>query len=172
MLFLLTLIAVGAGVAFVVSVIHRDLVVRRDGALAAWDAVDEHLRRRHGLVGDLVAVFDGHDLPDGATREGLREARDLAAATTDLHDRVVAEQDLGLRIAAVLARTDLSPALAANDAYQDVRADVSRAEDAIDAARHLYNVNQQRYALRCLRYPNSVVAANGPFPVLPRFDGW
>lgn len=135
--------------ALAVVLIHNGLVAARNRVDEAWSGIDVQLRRRHDLVPNLVAAVRGYAEHERATLEAVTHARATAMAATS---------------------PEQYPELRATENFARLQAELARTEDEIQAARRIYNGNVQTYLTRCQTFPNSIVAANGPFPVRPYFE--
>lgn len=156
--------------ALAVVLIHNGLVAARNRVDEAWSGIDVQLRRRHDLVPNLVAAVRGYAEHERATFEAVTHARATAMAAGSPEHRAVAESRLGRALADVTALAEQYPELRATENFGHLQAELARTEDEIQAARRIYNGNVQAYLTRCQTFPNSIVAANGPFPPKPYFE--
>lgn len=158
--------------------IYNRLVEVRNRAEAAWSLVDVHLRRRHDLIPQLVAVVQaaaGHErslqeavaairaggepppsraLPDDAT---LARASDVDEA-----DRAGSRQ--------LIALAEAYPVLKADASFAQLAEQIRVSEDGIAFARTFYNDAVTVMDDRRQQFPGSLVARLVTMPTMARFE--
>jgi LemA protein len=150
----------------------RGLVAARGAADATWSAIDVHLRVRHELVPALIAAVHA-EVPAAADEPVLARltaARDRAIAATTPWARADAERHLIAAIAAVGALAETHPALGASGPFVDLQARLAEIEDAIQAARRVYNADVRLYRTRRGGIPGAALRRFGDFQDRPYFE--
>jgi LemA protein len=148
----------------------RGLVAARDAADATWDAIDVHLRERHALVPALVAAVQAEAVGEEPTLSRVIAARDRAVAASTPWERADAERRLVAGIAAVAALAERHNALGAAGAFVDLQARLADTEDAIQAARRIYNADVRLYRGRRAHVPAALLRRFGDFEDRPYFE--
>jgi LemA protein len=148
----------------------RGLVAARDAADATWGAIDVHLAERHQLVPALVAAVQAETAAEAQTLNRLSEARELALAAATPWERADAERRLVAGITSVAMLAERHPGLGAAAAFVDLQARLADIEDAIHAARRIYNADVRLYRSRRSRFPGSLLKRLGDFDDRPYFE--
>jgi LemA protein len=156
------------GLAYVV--IYNGLVGARNRVDEAWSGIDVQLKRRHDLVPNLVAAVKGYAAHEQSTLQAVTDARAQAVSAQGAGPTATAENELSARLLDVRAVAEGYPELRASENFQQLQVELSQLEDEIQAARRLYNGNVQSYDTKRQVFPNSIVAARGPFPSKPLFE--
>lgn len=150
--------------------VHNGLVGARNRVDEAWSGIDVQLKRRHDLVPNLVSAVKGYATHEQATLQAVTDARTRAMGAQGAGETARAENELTARLGDVRVVAENYPELRATENFQHLQVQLSQLEDEIQAARRLYNGNVQRYNTKRQIFPNSLVAARGPFPDKPLFE--
>jgi len=148
----------------------RGLVAARDAADATWTAIDVHLRERQALVPALVAAVQAETASEAQTLARVAAAREQAVAATTPWERADAERHLVAGIQAVATLAERHPGLGAAAAFVDLQARLGDIEDAIHAARRVYNADVRLYRGRRAHLPGSLLKRLGEFDDRPYFE--
>jgi LemA protein len=148
----------------------RGLVAARDAADRTWAAIDVHLRERHALVPALVAAVQAETAGEAQALARLGEARERAQAATTPWERADAERRLVAGIAAVGLLAERHHGLGAAPAFVDLQARLAAIEDAIQAARRIYNADVRLYHGRRTGVPGGLLRRLGDFDARPYFE--
>src|SRR3954447_19399086 len=171
----MTGLPLGLGIALALGALWllvswRGLVAAREAADATWQAIDVHLRERHALVPALVAAVQAETAGEAQAVERLSQARRHATEAATPWARADAERRLVGGIAAVAALAERHPGLGAAPAFVDLQARLARIEDAIQAARRIYNADVRLYRGRRQRLPGALMRRLGDFDDRPYFE--
>jgi LemA protein len=148
----------------------RGLVAARDAADTTWDAIDVHLRERHALVPALLAAVQAETAGEAQTLARVAEAREQALAATTPWERADAERRLVAGIVSVAALAERHPGLGGAAPFVDLQARLADTEDAIQAARRIYNADVRLYRSRRGRPPGTLLRRLGDFQDRPYFE--
>jgi LemA protein len=148
----------------------RGLVAARDAADATWAAIDVHLKDRQALVPALIAAVQAETEIDAETLARLTSARDDAAVASTPWERADAERRLVSGIGAVSAIADHHPDLGCAAAFVDLQARLAGLDDAVNAARRVYNADVRLYRARRARFPGTLLRRLGDFTDRPYFE--
>jgi LemA protein len=163
-IFVLALLALWVGLT------RRALVAARDAADATWAAIEVHLKERQALVPALVAAVQAETPIDAETLTRLTTAREDAAAAETPWERADAERRLVAGIGAVSALADRHPGLGCAAAFVDLQARLGALDDAVNAARRVYNADVRLYRTRRSRIPATLLRRFGDFTDRPYFE--
>lgn len=148
----------------------RGLGASRDAADRTWLAIDAHLRERHQLVGALIATVGAElDAADPAIAR-LTEAYERASAAQTPWERGAAERGLAASITAVASLAERHPDLAASSVFVDLQARLASTDDAVQAARRVYNADVRLYRTRRSHLPGALLRRFGDFEDRPYFE--
>lgn len=148
----------------------RGLVAARDAADATWSAIDVHLRERHSLVPALVAAVQADVPGEEPTLARVVAARERAMSATTSWARADAERHLVAGIALVAALAEVHPALGGSPVFVDLQTRLGAIEDAIQAARRVYNADVRMYRSRRAGLPGALLKRFGRFEDRPYFE--
>jgi LemA protein len=171
----MTGVSLGLGVGLALAALWllaswRGLVAARDAADRTWAAIDVHLRERHALVPALVAAVQAETAGEAQALARLSEARERALAASTPWERADAERRLVAGIAAVGLLAERHHGLGAAPAFVDLQARLAAIEDAIQAARRIYNADVRLYHGRRGRLPGALLRRLGEFDERPYFE--
>ncbi|WP_026910686.1 LemA family protein [Patulibacter minatonensis] len=152
------------------ALVYNGLIGARNRVDEAWSGIDVQLKRRHDLVPNLVAAVKGYAAHEQATFQAVTDARAKAIAAQGPVQTAAAENELSSRLVDVRAVAEGYPELRATENFQQLQVQLTQLEDEIQASRRLYNGNVQHYDTKRQIFPNSIVAARGPFPAKPLFE--
>jgi LemA protein len=149
----------------------RGLVAARETADRTWADIDGHLRERHQLVAALIAAVEA-ETATGAGGDDLAlgrvvAAREHAVAASTPWERGAAERHL---VAAVAALAEGHATLGASPTFVDLQARLTGVEDAIQAARRVYNADVRLYRTRRGHLTGALLRRFGDFEDRPYFE--
>jgi LemA protein len=127
-------------VALYLVLTYNGLVRHRVRVQNAWSQIDVQLKRRSGLIPNLVETVRAYMQHERATLERLVLARQEAlAAGDDVLARAVAESDLSRSMRTVFAVAEAYPALRASENMRALQEELTSTENRIAFARQFYN---------------------------------
>lgn len=147
----------------------RGLVAARAAADTTWTAIDARLRERHQLVAALIAAV-GAEVDDDEALTRLVSARDQAVAATTPWERGAAERHLAAALAGAGTLAERHADLGASSVFVDLQARLAETEDALQAARRVYNADVRLYRTRRGHLPGSLLRRFGDFADRPYFE--
>jgi LemA protein len=163
MLGVLVFLGLAAAAAVFIVGIYNRLVKLRNASESAFSDVDVQLKRRRDLIPNLVETVKGYASHEQKTFQEVTEARSRAAAASGPADKASAESALGRAIANVFAVAEAYPELRASENFQQLQAELSKLEDAIQNARRYYNAIVRDLNTAIETFPNNLVANNFGF---------
>ncbi|HEU4976043.1 MAG TPA: LemA family protein [Baekduia sp.] len=162
------LMALGAVAAWLATT-RRALRQARDRSDRAWTDIDALLRRRHDLTAQLLATVAREVPAEEHVVGGACEALDRAMAASSPLERTEAERRLVTALAGVAALAERHPILGGCGEFVEQQAQLADVEDALLAARRIYNADVRLYRHRLQRAPTVVLRAE-PFPEPAYFE--
>ena len=155
--FLILVGLIAAAVMFVVGIYNR-LVKLRNASEGAFSDIDVQLKRRRDLIPNLVETVKGYASHEQQTFKEVTEARSRAANAAGTAEKASAESALGRAIANVFAVAEAYPELRASENFQQLQAELSKIEDAIQNARRYYNAIVRDLNTAVESFPNNLIA--------------
>jgi LemA protein len=159
--------------------IYNRLVEVRNRAEAAWSLVDVHLRRRHDLIPQLVAVVQaaaGHERvvqeAVAAVRGGADPPPSRALPDRETLDRAAAVDEVDRTASrSLLAVAEAYPVLLADESFAQLAEQITASEDGIAFARTFYNDAVTVMEDRRRQFPGALLARLVTLPTMARFEG-
>src|SRR5829696_1019429 len=150
----------GAGVLAVVVcvLLYNRLVKLRNRVDNAWSQVDVQLRRRYGVIPNLVATVKAYAAHESETFRAVVAARDGARSAVTIEEQGRAETALTGAIGNLLAVAEAYPELRSEQRFADLQEELARTEDKISVSRHIYNDTTLNYNDAVTMIPSSVIA--------------
>ncbi len=138
------------------SVFNR-LVMLDQRCETAFADIDAHLKHRQNLIPPLVETVRGYATHERDILLGVAKARTeaLHAATPEM--RLRAEGDLTQNLTALIGMAERVPDLKASTHFQQLRQDLSDAENRVTASRRFYNLAVQEYDATLRQFPGSMI---------------
>ena len=168
-------IAVGIGALLLIVIvavisIYNGLVRSRNETRNAWAQIDVQLKRRHDLVPNLVETVKGYAAHESKTLESVIAARNQAAGTVDIGDRIKAETALTGALSRLMVVSEQYPDLKANQNFLALQEELTSTENKIAFARQFYNDSVLGYNNKIETFPSNLVASNFGFKEAPHFQ--
>lgn len=156
------------GIAFSMSSCgYNSMVAKQEKADESWSEVQNQYKRRSDLIGNLVATVKAEANFEQSTLTQIVEARAKATSIQvdpkQLNEESLskfqsAQNGLSMALGRLLMVTENYPNLKANQAYQDLRAELSGTESRIAVARRNFNAAVQDYNTTIRQFPNNMTA--------------
>jgi LemA protein len=135
---------------------------------SAFADIDALLAERHALLPNLVETVKGFAGQEHKVLKDVIDARARAIASTG-PSRLEAETQIGQSIMSLMAFTEDYPELASSQHFGELRAELSRIEDRISAARRFYNLAVEEEQAVRRAFPANLLAAFVPSAGHERF---
>lgn len=137
---------------------YNSLITKRNRTKEAWSDIDVQLQRRHNLIPNLVSTVKGYATHEKEVFDTVTEARTRAMQAKSVQEESKAEQDLSKGILNLFAIAENYPELKASENFKALQADLTDAEDKIQAARRFYNGTVQEYNTGLQTFPQNIFA--------------
>src|SRR3954454_18901922 len=110
------------------GVLYNSLVQKRNRVANAWAQIDVQLRRRRGLIPDLVETAKGYAAHESAAFEAVTQARAAAAGAPPTAEIGASEGLLTQAIGRLFAVAEAYPELKADESFLDLQEQLRDAE--------------------------------------------
>jgi len=146
---------------------YNGMVAKQEAADKSWSDVQNQYKRRSDLIGNMVATVKGEANFEQQTLTAVIEARANATRmTVDAKDLTPeklqqfqgAQSGLSAALGRLLVVSENYPNLKANQAFQDLRAELVGTENRIAVARRTFNEAVQDYNTTIRQFPNNMTA--------------
>jgi LemA protein len=136
--FLITLVVLGALVAFVVAIYNR-IVTLENRFQNAWSQIDVQLKRRADLVPNLVETVKGYASHEKEVFEQVAKSRQAMMNAQNPDDGAEAANMMSAALGRLFAISEAYPDLKANENFRVLQEELSSVENKIAYARQFYN---------------------------------
>ncbi|MBS0570102.1 MAG: LemA family protein [Proteobacteria bacterium] len=144
--------------ALYVAVTFNELIRARNRVRAAWADIDVQLQRRHDLVPQLATTVKAYADHEKAALNAVTEMRARAQASVSVAQRGQIEGNLSAQLARLLALQEQYPDLKASGNFLQLQRDLVGIEDALQAARSVYNEVVRAYNTQIQQFPDVLLA--------------
>src|SRR4030043_394700 len=152
-------------IAFVA--IYNGLVRSRNQVKNAWAQIDDHQKRRHNLIPNLMETVKGYMKHERGTLEAVTKARTLAqqVASAGPGERGKVEGELSSALGRLLAVAEQYPDLKASQNFLSLQEELSSTENKISFSRQFYNDSVLNYNNQTQMFPSNVIAGMAGYDV-------
>ena len=149
---------------------YNRLVTLGYRAKEALSDIDVQLKRRYGLIPNVVETVKGYMQHERGVFEKVTEARAKAiSGSGSLDEKAQAENALSLNLKTLFAVAENYPELKANANFLDLQRELADTENKIQAARRFYNSNVMELNARVDTFPTNLVASSLGFSKMEFF---
>jgi LemA protein len=150
------LIVVVAAVAAVL--LYNRLVRLRNTVASSWSDIGVLLKKRYGLVDNLVATVKGYAAHENTTLTSVTEARTRASKAASPGEKTRAESAFGQVLGSLFAVAENYPDLKANAGFLNLQQQLRDLEDQVEHARRYYNAVVRDYNTLTESFPANIIA--------------
>ena len=145
---------------------HGGLVALNEVVKQDWTDLDAQLRRRDGLIPDLLSAVKRYAPDEEGVFTGIADAGGKLAAAASPEAKAEADAELAAGLGRLLAVAGSCPELTADESFCRLRKELADVERSIDDARRNYNEHVELYNMCIGQFPGSFFA--GRIGLLPR----
>ena len=138
--------------------VFNGLVMLKNDVKKAWSDIDVMLKQRYEELPNVIATVKGYAKHEADVFERVTKARTEYMQAKDIHDKIVAEQDLAGPLKSLFAVAEGYPDLKANQNFLRLQDRISSIETEIADRRELYNATVSIFNTRLESIPDVVVA--------------
>jgi LemA protein len=129
----------------------------------AWTVIDAQLRRRAGLLPNVIEIVRGYAQQEREIFEQVARARGAMQAAAGAVHTAIASNLLSQAVGRLIAVVEAYPQLSASDRFRSLRDDLRDIEDKLAFARAFYNRHVLDYNTRIDNYPVAAIAVHFGF---------
>src|SRR5258707_7299392 len=159
-----------AAIALWLIATYNGLVGGRNQAQTAWSQIDVQLKRRHGLIPNLVQVVKDAMGYEQETLTKVVQARNNAVAAGGPAQAAPAEAALTQATRGLFALVESYPQLKANDNVKQLQEELTGTENKIAFSRQFYNDSVASYNVRRQSFPAVLAAQSLGFGPMELFS--
>ncbi|MFG0298794.1 MAG: LemA family protein [Phycisphaerales bacterium JB047] len=151
--------------------IYNKLVGLRQHLKDSWSGVDVELKRRYGLIPNLVETVKGYAKHESDTLESVIAARNTAVASTGSPAQQA--KDEGALIGAMRQLSvvvERYPELKADSQFINLQGELAETENRIASTRRLYNGNVREMNNAVQTFPSNIIAGMFSFKSAEYFE--
>ena len=154
---------------------YNRFVRQRNLVQESWRQIDVELRRRHGLIPNLVETVRGYATQERTVLQSVTEARTSAmqtmqASSSGVAAQAQAESTLGRALGGLFAVAENYPDLKSSQNFLALQQQLAETEDRIAAGRRFYNGNVRALNTRVEAFPSSIIASTFHFTKAEYFE--
>ncbi len=138
---------------------YNALVRLRNAVREAFSTMDVYLKRRWDLIPNLIEVVKGYTAHESGVLESVVSLRNLAYDKMSQNEQIDTNAKLSSGLARLIAISENYPDLKANQAFSDLRAELSKTEDDIANSRKYYNAVVRNMNTATEVFPSSIIAS-------------
>ena len=136
----------------------------------AWVVIDAQLRRRAGLLPNVIEIVRGYAQQEREVFEQVARARGAMQAAAGAVHTAIANNLLSLAIGRLISVVEAYPQLSASARFLILKDDLRDIEDKLAFARAFYNRHVVDYNTRIDNYPVAAIAVHFGFARAELFD--
>ena len=134
--------------------IYNSFVITRNKVKTDFADIDVQLKRRAGLIENLVEIVKGYAKHEEETFENVAKARSAVQSAPSPKQAAQADNMLSSTLRSILAISEAYPKLQASENFQRLQQDLKETEDIIAQYRETYNQTVMKYNTKLQVFPN------------------
>lgn len=124
---------------------YNKFVKGRNSVEESFSSMDVYLKKRYDLIPNLVETVKGYAKHEKETLTAVIEARNIAAGSNTIDDKIKNESALNGALKSLFAVVEKYPELQANQNFMALQNDLRAIEEDIANARKFYNAKVKSY---------------------------
>lgn len=149
---------------------YNGFINLRNRAQEAWADIDVQLKRRYGLIPNLVNAVKGYATHENSAFENVTKARAEAMNAKTMGEHSKSEAMLGSALTGLFRIAEAYPELKANTNFLQLQNELSDTENKIQAARRFYNGNVRDLNTGIEMFPGNIIANMFKFTKMDFFE--
>jgi LemA protein len=138
---------------------YNRLVTMREGVSQQWAQVDNQLKRRNDLIGNLVETVKGTATQEQVVFGQIADARAKMAGAKTTEEGIAAGQAMDGALGRLLVVVENYPQLKSNEAFTQLMDELAGTENRLSVERKRYNDVVRDYNVLVKRFPTNLYAA-------------
>lgn len=136
----------------------------------ALSGIDVQLKRRHDLIGSLIAVVKGAAAHEKNIIDHVVKARVASIGATTTQEKITAENNLTQAVRSIFALAEQYPVVKANENFLALQKELSVVEHELQLSRRYYNGATRNYNIAVATFPANLLASFFGLFQLPYFE--
>ncbi len=132
--------------------------------------MDVFLKKRYDMIPNLVNTVKGYASHEKETLQGVIEARNMAAGSVTVEDKIANENILQGTLKSLFAVAESYPELKADTQFINLQREISTIEEEISRSRRYYNAVVKEFNDKCGVFPSNLVAKMFNFKTAKMFE--
>lgn len=142
---------------YVVST-YNTLVKLRNRVRDQWAQIEVQLKRRFGLIPNIVETVKGYAKHESDTLKGVVEARNKFNVASTPEDEMKASNELTGAVRQLFALSEAYPELKANQNFIELQKSLEETENKISTSRQFYNDTALTLNNKVEMFPSNIIA--------------
>lgn len=149
---------------------YNGFVRLKNSSEEAFSTMDVYLKKRYDLIPNLVETVKGYASHEKETLEKVVKARNMAANSTTVEDKIANETVLSGTLKSLFAVAESYPDLKANQNFMDLQQQLKNVEEDIANSRKYYNAVVKQLNTKIEMFPSNIIAGIFRFKRKPMFE--
>lgn len=149
---------------------YNGFIKLKNSVEEAFSTMDVYMKKRYDLIPNLVETVKGYASHEKETLEKVVAARNMAANSATVEDKLANEGILSGTLKSLFAVAENYPDLKANQNFMDLQQQLKRVEEDIANSRKFYNAVVKKFNTKCEVFPSNIVAGMFHFERKPMFE--
>ncbi len=138
---------------------YNSLITLKNRFQEAWSDIETQMKRRYNLIPNLMETVKGYAKHEKETFSAVTKARTSAMASNGTPaEQAQTENMLQSTLKSIFALSESYPELKANQNFLELQAELTDAEDKIQASRRFYNNTIQAFNVKVEQFPSNLIA--------------
>ena len=137
---------------------YNNLIVLRERIKEAFSQIDVQLKRRTGLIPNLVETVKGYAKHEKEVFENVTKARSALMNAGSLEDKAKANNQITEALKSIFAVAEAYPALRASENFKSLQDELTDTENKISYSRQFYNSNVLAFNTAIKTFPAVIIA--------------
>lgn len=150
--------------------VYNRLVKHKNMVREAWSGIDVMLKKRHGLIPNLVETVKGYTNHEQKTLDLVVQARSRALGANSVKEKELAENTVDKALMNLLIIAEQYPDLKASSNFQEIQRELASLEGDIARSRRYYNGTSRDFTILVESFPSNLVANAFKFEMVSYFE--
>ncbi len=137
---------------------YNGLVSAKEAVSNRWAQVDNQLKRRNDLIGNLVETVKGAAIQEQEVFGAIADARARMSGAKTQDEQVDAARAMDSAISRLLVVVENYPVLKSNENFLRLQDEIAGTENRIATERMRYNDEVRSYNVKVKRFPTNIFA--------------
>lgn len=135
-------------------IVYNTLIRRSNSVKSAKATIEVYLKQRFDLIPSLIEVVKGYSNYEKSLLTDLADLRSFASKNENIYKNNLNNDKLNRLIVTI----ESYPELKASEQYLKLQKSLIKAEDLLQAARRIYNIEVEKYNNAISVFPSNIVS--------------